>query len=100
MLAIGFFYFRAWQKGKELAKLKHERDVAKQELERKKVDDVITEREKTQALKWVRVREAEDKLKAIDVALKVVEDRKAKTDAEIDDLRDWNDVDRFLNRDR
>ncbi len=96
MLAIGFAYFRAWKQGRELAKLKHEKDVAKQELEVKKVTDLVTEREKTQAKKWVVIREAEDKIVAIDAALKVLDEKKAETHATIDAMRNWDDVDRYL----
>ena len=100
MLAMGFAYFRAWKQGRELAKLKHEKDVAKQELERKKVSDLVTEREKAQAAKWVTIREAEDKVTAIDVALKVLDEKKVRTHETIKALRDWDDVDRYLNSQR
>jgi septal ring factor EnvC (AmiA/AmiB activator) len=97
MLTIGIMYWRAWRQGKELAKLKHERDVAEQNKARAEVEDRVARNEE-EAKKLLEEAAAADKrAAAIDAKLKEAADAKTKTDEDIDALKNWRDVDRYLS---
>ena len=99
MLAVGFMYWRAWRQGKELAKLKHERDVTKQTAARAELADRVTIREEEANKLLEEVVEADRRIVEIDRNLRETADAKTRTDEDIDALKNWRDVDRYLSGD-
>lgn len=96
MAAIGFLAWRNWKQGKQLAKLLHERDVRQQEAYREQSMAEMTAHEK-QAQKLLRAaREAEREVARIKDEIQEVRDAQDARNREIDALRNWRDVDRYL----
>jgi septal ring factor EnvC (AmiA/AmiB activator) len=99
MLVVGALYFRAWRQGRKLAKLLHEKDVAEQEVARKKAADRV-KLNNEEAMKLEAEIEATEKdIAVLDSELNAASARKTRTDETIDALRNWRDVDRYLDGD-
>ena len=96
LLVIAFFYFRAWRYGKKLAKLLHERDVAEQEKEREKVIVVIDENSRQAEEKMKRVAELDKNLEDLESKIDELEKNRTMTNEKIADLKNWDDIDRYL----
>jgi len=96
LLAVGFMYWRSWKQGRELAKLKHEKDVAVQGEIRAKAQSALDENNKAAAVHSLSVQKSKQLVEKLEGDLKAIEARKVKTDAEINALKSWDDVDRYL----
>lgn len=97
LLVVGAMYFFVWRKGAQLAKLLHERDLAR---EKAKASAIAAETEKAQQKVDLLRTEAVAALKhvgALDDEIRKVEDDKAQVLASIDALKSWDDVDRYLS---
>lgn len=97
MLAIGFFYWRSWRQGKKIAKLLHEKDVQEQEAAKAKVDRSVRETNIEAARRRKRASEAYLRAQELDRKVKEASDHRTKTAEEIDALKNWRDVDRYLS---
>lgn len=97
-VAIAILYWRLRRRGKELAKLKHERDVtAELEIQAQVAAEVAENSAQVEAA-LERVDEANLDLAIIEQEIRDVEARQEHTAGVIHALRTWEDVDRYLNR--
>lgn len=96
MAGLAFMAYREWKQGKEIAKLKHERDVAEEVKHRGEMAKQVTKNEVRAAVLRKKGRDAEEKIKELDEQLKGLEENATKNNQEIDALRNWRDVDLWL----
>jgi len=97
LATVAFFYYRAWQRGKELAKLKHARDVQQQEQQRENIDMQLAadEAQKKRLLGQAELREKA--ISAINDEIQAVQARKERDAKDIDAIRSWRDFDRHIS---
>lgn len=97
-IAIGFFYFEAWRKGAEHARLQHEHDVAAQKATMARIDAEIAD---TKAQELRAVREAathEQNMADLGRRLNEVELQHAEALNKISQIKSWDDVDSYLGK--
>lgn len=97
-IAIGFFYFEAWRKGAEHARLQHEHDVAAQKAAMAKIDAEVAE---TKAKELEALREAaaqEQRMSDIGRRLNEAELQHAEALNKISQIKSWDDVDSYLGK--
>jgi hypothetical protein len=99
MMAIAFFYWRSWRQGKKLAKLLHEKDVLEQKAIQAEIDSKIKKTNIEAARRRRAASEAWVKAKELDEQIRAATERKTRTTEEIDALKNWRDVDRYLDGD-
>ena len=97
LLAVGFMYYRSWKQGRELAKLKHERDVREEEAVQAKVAEGMAVTDRQIAEHKVEVRRTESRLERLDQELEKITNEATATRFVIDALKNWDDVDRYLS---
>ncbi len=98
MAGLAFMYYRSWRQGKEIAKLKHERDVANQKKRSAALEfKVTTNKLKEAALRKKRL-EASQREKKLNKVLKGLEKNETKNRNEIANLQNWRDIDSFLSK--
>lgn len=96
LIGIALLYWRDWNKGKELAKLQHEKDVALQEAKRAEALSRIKENENKIEELHARSDFYKARIVDIDKQIKTVDAVKAGAINDIDHLKNWRDVDRYL----
>lgn len=96
-VAIGYAGYKQRKKGKELAKLKHEKDVAEKLKEERKIIDATTSSATLGAKMRKDIEILDDKLSSLNEEIKAVEDEQETTNETINKLSNWRDVDKFLN---
>lgn len=97
LVAVGLMYWRSWKQGRELAKLKHERDVNEQERERAEVTKAMAINQKKIHTHSIEVQKAKNRIREIDEFIDEEEDKKAETCEKINALKNWRDLDRYLS---
>lgn len=95
IIGAAFVAYRSWKQGKELAKLKHEKDVAEAEKHRGEVASMVTSSEVRAAVWRKKGSEAEERLKKIDENLKGLEKDATRTQQELEALKNWRDLDQW-----
>jgi uncharacterized membrane protein YebE (DUF533 family) len=93
---IAWLYYRNWQQSKQLAQLEYDRDVHEQESKRAVVQKALAANEEDASKHRQAIVAAEIEIATIDAAAKLVDDARAKTLDEIDNIKNWRDVDRYL----
>jgi hypothetical protein len=97
LFTIGFMYWRAWKQGRELAKLKHQRDVADEEKKQAKITEAMAANDAKASLHSLEAKKAELKVEKIDMELRNIEHDKRITNSEIGNLKNWRDIDGYLS---
>ena len=97
MIGLGIAYWRARKQGKEIAKLKHEKDVAARDKEQADLAHKITKSSVRAAKLRAKGRRAEITIEEVDRKLKEIEENATSTRSQIDALKNWDDVDRYLS---
>ncbi len=97
LFAVGFMYWRSWKQGRALAKLKHERDVVEQNKARAEVTDAMAVNEKKIRTHSLEIERSKHRIKRLDVDLGKITDETIETHEKIDLLKNWRDVDRYLD---
>jgi FtsZ-interacting cell division protein ZipA len=98
IVAIGLIYFRLWRTGKELAKLKHERDVYREKETQAITNSAIATNnaEKTIAMRVAQEAQVEQTRIAEEIKqLQIDTNEKHKI---INSLTTWEDVDKYIQR--
>lgn len=95
--ALAFLAWRAWKKGREIAKLKHQIDVDKEKKRQAEVDAKLTSLEEKR-------KRLEEDARSLEVDIKEAKDEVAKLETErreahatIDAVTTWEDVDAILD---
>lgn len=95
---IAFLYYRLWKQSKELAKLRHDRDLAIEQVNQAKLKKELRSQEKVIKVIDLATEKAQKEVKNIDEELAKAQTKNNETLKTIDDIRDWNSVDRYLDR--
>jgi uncharacterized membrane protein YhiD involved in acid resistance len=96
MIAAAIFGFIAWSKGKELAKLKHEKAVSEEQEHQANVDSVIAVNEDIRRKALVKAAAAREKTKELEKARVKVEEDHREARKRIDEITSWDDVNSYL----
>lgn len=96
-VALSFLAWRAWKKGREIAKLKHKMDVAQEEKRWLEIDKKLTQNaEMREELE----KETADLQKRIDHSKNLIvelEKERKEAHSTIDKVSSWADVDRIIS---
>jgi septal ring factor EnvC (AmiA/AmiB activator) len=95
-LGIAALLWRQRMAGAALAKLQHERDVAAQEAKRAEAQVHIRENERKIEELQAKANDARARIVDIDAKITQVDHQRSKAIDDIDDLKNWRDVDRYL----
>lgn len=93
---IAFLTWRAFRQGRELAKLKHERDVGEQNKIRAEKEMLLEANERDISKYNAKVWELRGEIKRIDDGIEAVEEENRRAKESIDALQTWDDVDKWL----
>ena len=96
LLVIVVFAIRSAFRAKEMAKLAHERDVAKEEARQALVNACLETERKAQQKHLNRANTALNRRIQLDKKLRVLTDEHERNTAVIDSIRSWDDVDRIV----
>lgn len=97
MLAVGFMYWRSWKQGRRLAKLEHERDLTEQTKAKAALAAETAATNKKIQLNELEAIRAKNRIKRLDEDLGKITDETIETREKIDMLKNWRDVDRYLD---
>jgi YesN/AraC family two-component response regulator len=97
LLAVGFMYWRSWKQGRELAKLKHERDVTEQEKAQAKVSEAMAVNQRRALKHKMEAERLKIYIETINEDLGKITNETTETNKKIDSLKNWRDVDRYLD---
>lgn len=98
LFSIGIMYWRAHKQGKEIAELKHERDLAAQRARIAKFEEKAAKATVWRDTIRRRALKAVAQVKSLDAEIKELENVNSETKKTIDDLKNWRDVDRYESR--
>jgi uncharacterized protein HemX len=96
MLTLAFMQWRSWRQGQKLAALEHERDVQNQKAEMAKALAKVKDNEAAITDLTYEAAKADERIAAIDAEMKQTDDAKVRTLDEIEKIKSWRDVDRYL----
>jgi len=93
---LAFLAWYLWSKGKELAKLRHEKEVAEEAKHQAEVQSKLTVLEdKRQALE-LEAHQAEGKIETLRMAIQRAEAERQAAHARLDTITSWDDVDKLI----
>lgn len=101
LLAIGtiaFLYYRLWKQSRELAKLRHERDLAAERINQAKLKKEVEGINKSIKVIDLATDKAQKELKKLDDELLKTEIKTNETKKTIDDISNWRDLDNYLRK--
>ncbi len=91
-------YYKMWSKSRELAKLKHERDIAAENQIKAGVDAKVADELKGFREARADAAQATEDIRKLEEKINGAEIERLKLEGDIDALRSWDDVDRYLAR--
>jgi len=97
LIAIAVLYWRLRASGKELAKLRHERDVARERAVQAKTDMMVAENTSQVAEALARAEAASEEVAVIRHHIQETVEAQRTAHALIDSLKSWEDIERYLN---
>lgn len=97
VISIAIAYYLMWKKGREIAKLQHEKDVndelKRQEEENKKITSSTSEISVANA----KIQELTKKNSDIDSQLLEIENQKKIVERQLENAKNWQDLDKLFN---
>lgn len=97
-LFVGFLYYRAWKKGRELAKLKHEKDVLETKQKMAIINEKMSTNQHEMDLALIDFKHAKLATVKLEEKMRAVEADHKKSMEAVDALKTWDDVDRYTGR--
>ena len=94
--ALAFLAWRAWSKGREIAKLKHEMDVKKEEETKAKINSLLEANKQQRKQLESKATSLASAVERIKGELKVAEDERKLAHETINKITSWEDVDSIL----
>ena len=94
--ALAFLAWRAWSKGREIAKLKHEMDVKKEEETKAKINSLLEANKQQRKQLESKAASLASAVERIKGELKVAEDERKLAHETINKITSWEDVDSIL----
>lgn len=95
--ALAFLAWKAWSKGREIAKLKHELDVNKEEARQKVVNAAIARDKERREKLESEARELEIKAVRLKGEIAAAETERVNTHKAIEAVTTWEDVDKIFD---
>lgn len=95
-IGLSILSWYLWSKGKELAKLRHEKDVAEMAKHQAEVQAELTVLEEKRISLEVEAKIQEGRVETLRMAIQRAEAERQATHAKIDTLTSWDDVDRMM----
>ena len=92
MVGVAIWSFVSWYRGRELAKLRHEKNKTKILQEKAELDKKLTKNKITYIEAGKRIAEAEERLRIIDADIRAEEARYEADLRAIDSIRSWRDA--------
>ncbi len=96
LVVIGVFAFQAAMRGRELARLQHERDMAKEEVHRAQVNMTLAKQKEEAERHEAAADAAMDRVADVEEQIKELENQHSASESLIDSIRSWDDVDRLV----
>jgi len=96
LIGLSILSWYLWSKGKELAKLRHEKDVAEMEKHTAEVQAELTVLEDKREDLQTKALECESKITELSIMIEKTEAERQAAHAKIDTLTSWDDVDRMV----
>lgn len=96
LVVIAVFAFQAAMRGRELARLQHERDVAKEDLHQAQIDAQLAANKAEAANHNIAASAALARVVALEDEISVLEDEHNYNESLINSIRSWDDVDRLV----
>ena len=94
--ALAFLAWRAWSKGREIAKLKHELDLRKEEEEKAKVNAALEANNKKRRTLESKAASLTTTVARIKEDIKRAEDERTLAHSTIDEITSWEDVNKIV----
>ena len=94
---VAYLAYKGNSKGKELAKLKHERDLAKEEEKQAKLDWELGELDSDIEEKLRKLQDAQEKLATLEGAIVSLGEAAEFERIKIEAIENWDDMDRYIN---
>jgi hypothetical protein len=95
-VGLAFLAYYLWSKGKELAKLRHEKDVAEEAKHQAEVQSKLTVLEEKRTSLEVEARIQDSKIEQLRLSIQRAEAERQAAHAKLDTLTSWDDVDRLI----
>lgn len=92
LVGVAIWSFVSWYRGRELAKLRHEKNKTKILQEKAELDKKLTKNKITYIEAGKRIAEAEERLRIIDADIRAEEARYEADLRAIDSIRSWRDA--------
>lgn len=96
--AIAWLYFKLWRQSKELAQLRHDRDVAAEKVVRAEVESKIVDNLEAYRVARADAFTAHHQVETLKNAIDRVEVEHKQVREAVDALQNWDDVDRYLGK--
>lgn len=96
LVVVAGFAISAALRGRELARLKHERDVAKEEVHRAQVNMTLAKQKEEAERHEAAADQARARAEEIEEQIKVLQEEHSASESLIDSIRSWDDVDRLV----
>lgn len=94
--ALAFLAWRAWSKGREIAKLKHELDLRKEEEEKAKANAELEQNKKSRRVLESRATSVTAAVEKIKEDIKKAEGERKLAHETIDEITSWEDVNKIV----
>ena len=99
-LVLAFVGFALWRKGRELAKLKHEKDVAEEKKKQAEVDQAADKLMVRKAALGKEIEELTDEIETAQKAISLIESDREKLHEKINKITNWDDLDVYMGDDK
>lgn len=95
-IGLAFAAYDAWKKGREIAKLKHEKDLAEETKQKVIAEEKITKEYTKQKSQQILISSLETKIAAINTKIGNAEQQRQNIHSKIDQVTSWADFDDLL----
>lgn len=96
LIVLGIFAYKAFMHNKEVADLKHQRDVLVEQAHQAQVNSQLAQLEADKQTHLDQAQEAMDQVKDIEAHLTTITDEHEKNNQVINSIQSWGDVDRHV----
>jgi uncharacterized protein HemX len=95
-IGLAFLAWYLWSRGKELAKLRHEKDVAEETKHQAEVQAGLTVLDEKREALELEAYQAEGRIETLRMAIQRAEAERQAAHARLDTITSWDDVDRMI----
>jgi predicted nucleic acid-binding Zn-ribbon protein len=95
-IGLAFAAYDAWKKGREIAKLKHEKDVAEEAKQKAEIEVKLTAEAELQKARQLLISNIEKTIVGLEVQIAEAEKERQAIHAKIDQVTSWDDLDKLI----